>query len=1791
MTVKDILTSSGVLKHVVLPPEISTLLAGLEPIGNPDEQGGGISTGKVILSGDIAKSPIPGFNLALQLPTEAIEPAPYKLLLQPPDAPTEFSFWLVLAEQGQMRVLLSPVQDLPGLALGSARVEQENGLVKLVRIDGSPPVLVSRSEEGVAALGPALLITGNAEAPARFRFTPDTDSTEGVVALGFKPQTVVFGDSGIGFTCPALVLDDSTSAKAPGNGAPGLDPPRAEIDADVLAWRGIIAREITFYLPANVPFVGGRAIRGYFEQSTDSGTMVVVETKVPETPAADGFPARPGFSVRIECLDPTARGLAGMVPTLISASVEVPDGPADLPIDNGTVSLLRGKGLRLTASLMRDPVSAPGEFRVAVAATAQGDEGLISVRSNSDLDPAKFFNVAAAVSTALIADGKANAQSKLSAFAAAGAALSALFENETSFVLHAVEIESAGHGLPIGGRILMRLDYTVQARVVQLGFGGLSVSMKRDMPMRIRVRGLVASVDPAASGAAMFDLDFDHAELEVEDPGAWDVTGMERLFDVLASRSGRGSGWVEVDLRFKMNLGPIEVTDLTLRASFDNGPSPVLSLRGMGARLHVPGALEGSGSLHLVEDGFSASIAAGIVPLRLVAEAGLATGGGRTLLRLGVELPAPIPFANSGFGLFAIGGLFVVPAVPDFGTETDPIRRQLIWNPNNPTSYRTVDGQMTAGLDAVVGTLPDFGFTLSAKAGLILTVPDISVRAALNGRVMTTPAKLADSNFPPPGLSFLGLANIDSTALTFALIGRLELLPLIKVTVPLVGHYPFKEHAADWFTYLGTDGSPLQSRSVGPISASVLPGILDIGADAYFMARGRGIASWPHGRPTPNGLLTLSDGFVIAFGFGLQSSFGAKPIAWAELYASLDLLIGAKPPTLSGFGRAGGSLNLGPFSLGVEAQLAFFAQNDTRYLWCQVTGRIELFFFDIEATVTVSFGNDNAKPTLPSPDRHPLDREVVSGSPLRSTAVLTDDSYRVVAPLFETPDEIGTSTVWPDAMISIPFAAVPIVEAGAGDQFPGVMTAPPAPLRIGTEMLWYEWHLRGLRLTAVTAADPYASGTPVGEGAALSARWQVGRIGGDDVAELLLFSTAGDLWMNRRTDVDGLPGDPLGESIDFCTIEFQPMPGWAIGATASPSGPGFRLPPDDIRRSPFASRVEAQMRHYAVGETMMQLDEGRTVPENFEIAAASTVDWPRAETLEDHDFAGHIIAPRLDRMGRPDFHMRFDFRGQAQVFRTNALLTQGILIVAVRREELDMLREFSISADQDRFDESAGGNILAPVQPIEWLREETGETIGDGWTVIRFRQPYGLQTSSLRILYPLDLNLAVIGLGGITAVAHEASIRHGAGLQALVTTMATAAENGPPLQCGAYAEHQRAILKPDTLYRLDVDLTWSGQLYAQDASGARVASGAPVAGDTYRRAGQDAVSCLRRLFFRTAARPTGAPLHRASSNFATWLMLQHDCFEPEMIERYLAGYEPAQSESFRFTGDPLGVHFRQSHVVALADAYGFALSLALRRVDRAGDGDNGSTILDLVWGWATRRDFLDPMDQVRFDRIHASPCAQPSPGATGTASAPLATEAWYELYVIAKSAGDAAARPGRLPGVTFRTSRWHDGSDMLTGLGFDIGGGTPPDIAGDLEIAWAAPSANAKPSDAGFADELDAIGLEGWPPPEQPRLSRLWSLGREGQWTCAGLMVESVEPIPRPGRLDLLSLSIDGPEPVSFHQQRDGGGFRILFLSEQPFVPPAGAHYVLSMQDAGGGAVFRGRLDIPSWPSFAEEPR
>ena len=59
-TLRDLLARSGVLAHVVLPPEPDAVLAALEVTSAPQNLGGGISTGGVTLVHDLSKSLISG---------------------------------------------------------------------------------------------------------------------------------------------------------------------------------------------------------------------------------------------------------------------------------------------------------------------------------------------------------------------------------------------------------------------------------------------------------------------------------------------------------------------------------------------------------------------------------------------------------------------------------------------------------------------------------------------------------------------------------------------------------------------------------------------------------------------------------------------------------------------------------------------------------------------------------------------------------------------------------------------------------------------------------------------------------------------------------------------------------------------------------------------------------------------------------------------------------------------------------------------------------------------------------------------------------------------------------------------------------------------------------------------------------------------------------------------------------------------------------------------------------------------------------------------------------------------------------------------------------------------------------------------------------------------------------------------------------------------------------------------------------------------------------------------------
>jgi hypothetical protein len=1822
-SIKTVLAKSGVLAHVILSPDIDLLLSSLEIAAGPEDLGNGISRGSVQLTKDLSKSPIPGFDFALTAPTGVIAPAPYKLKLHPPVNPTSFQFWLVLAEQGQVRFAFKFVKGLAGLGLtGAKRTEAADGSVSLEALpEGDAkhaPVLVSRSAEAGGVLGPALLISGTAAKPAGMRFTPDTDSNEGIVAFGLEPSTVVFGSSKVGFDCPVLIIDDSETDKADGDGAPAVDPPLAVISADTPSWRGILARQLDFYLPADVPLFGGQPIKGYLAIPTGSGgAELVIESKVPARPETPERPGRPGYSIRIECLDPTARGLSGLTPTLISARMELPlDGARATFAESGgadrEISFAAGKPVRVTATFARDPVNAPDKFSIAVGVASQGQEGLLSVTS-STMGGAKIFNTAAASATALIADKDIERKAQvgdtqgvvLYSLLAAGAALSSLFTDDSRFVLHGVEFESTGHGSPVGGPISLTLDYSVAVRVTEIEVGVLSVSMDPDQPMRIRVRRARMSVDPKESGLKMIGLDFDRAEMEIENPGAWKVEGLDSLFDVLGSRSGRGSSWIEVDLRFKLNLGPIRVSGATIRATLNNDGSIDAAVRGLDASLAIPAAVEGAGQVELLKSGFAASLQASLLPLNVAADAGLIYAPPMVVLRLGVDLPAPIPLANSGFGLFGLGGLFGLSAVPKFGdgAETDPVLRQLQWQPTDKDSFRPERGQSTFGLDAVVGTLPDLGFSFSAKAGLMITVPDVAVRGALNGRVLQPAVKISDPSYPPPkGVSFLGFVGVDSQALSFGVLGMVDLERLLEIKVPLAGYFPFKDRRDNWYIYLGADGADVQGRGIGPISAIVLPGILDVGADAYLMLRGKGIEAWPHGRALPSAPLTIQDGFVAAFGFGLQNVFGVKPIAWAELYATLDLLIGVKPPTLAGFGSAGGSMNLGPFSLGVQAAVSFMARELERYFWAEVTGRIEMLFFDIEGTVTIAFG---AEPqlALPDPDRHPLDRLNADNQRDGSLGALTDDSYRVLARLVEDPAQITDEMhVWPDAIVSLPFAIPPEIAAGAGAQFPGVVgpdEAPPAK-KVGSEMLFYRWRLDRLALVDVTEeADP-KTGPGVAPPGKLAARWQVPRgTGAGDVSELLLFSDSADLWVNRLADGgEGLPAKPLQQAADLCDRSVEEQMGWAIGLLASQASAGFRLPPEAVSQNPLVGRVEAHMRHYGVTAegSALPLDQVFTLPPPFSMDGARLVAWQQPEELQ-HLFAGHIVAPNLRWLAGGDIgellEGQFAFAGQQITLDLAEPIVGGLLILVVDPKLFDHGDEFTgIKVFDDAVNDWT---------KVDFIPLPNGETAAVVYA------PTSAAIGRITVSFPVGRPLGVVGLGGITASARDAAARENQAITDEVARLKAAAAAGPKTDPATNFPHQRAILSPGRLYRIDIDMSWSGEISKQDESGQVAVVDSKADQTLYTPKGSPApLTTKRQLFFRTTPKPeVRLRVTYGDNGFLPWLFNRQDVFQPELIERYLAGYDPGQSEEFRFCDDPLRAHFHQDHVAALAKAYGFDISVAVRRVDRSGQEHEAPLLLTPKWAFATDPTYLRPVDQIRYSYAVASPCILPTPGATASVVQPLEPEAWYEVYVLAKS-GNPAMADGRLPGVTFRTSRWRSPLDMFVSLGFPTAGEPVPDglVVGDLAISSPAALGTAviEGDDQAYQRALLALGLDGWPVAGSPRLSRMWVPDDAGGWLFAGLMVESPEPIHRPGRVDLtgLTLKMDGAgAPTSFDiQRRDRSGSRLIYLTSQPLriSPPAVGdppQLLLKARSTLNNVTtdLSGVLSIPSAPTFSEEPQ
>src|SRR5262249_37603376 len=151
--------------------------------------------------------------------------------------------------------------------------------------------------------------------------------------------------------------------------------------------------------------------------------------------------------------------------------------------------------------------------------------------------------------------------------------------------------------------------------------------------------------------------------------------------------------------------------------------------------------------------------------------------------------------------------------------------------------------------------------------------------------------------------------------------------------------------------------------------------------------------------------------------------------------------------------------------------------------------------------------------------------------------------------------------------------------------------------------------------------------------------------------------------------------------------------------------------------------------------------------------------------------------------------------------------------------------------------------------------------------------------------------------------------------------------------------------------------------------------------------------------------------------------------------------------------------------------------------------------------WPATSAFMTAPEKLIAEAYLASPCGLSPQGAVLDVPVQLTRNAWYEVYVRAKSQQPALVAHGRIPGVSFRTSRWGGGEEMLAALRFPISGAGNADGGALLRPGAALVAKSVTDDDGAFDAMLAELGLDGWPAASEPRVSLLWrQAGNE--WRC-----------------------------------------------------------------------------------------
>lgn len=754
---------------------------------------------------------------------------------------------------------------------------------------------------------------------------------------------------------------------------------------------------------------------------------------------------------------------------------------------------------------------------------------------------------------------------RISALAAGIGVANFIIRDGSKAVLKKVEANARIGDLDAPGndwKVTLVSDYTT---ALNIDTGAMGLKTDPAHPVAFRYKNVGLKFDQSKSNWwDKLGVEYPTDALEIEDPGKWQLDGvLGKLLRAVETAMGRGSLWIEGRFAFALSIGVVEITEAAIRVTFDGGP-PAFSLRGLVARVNIPKTVEGEGRLRIEKDGvIKAGVDLKIIPIKMTASAAFAMAPKPdfTFINLfaKVQFPVGIPLGGTGCAIHGFIGQTVINGKRLLSNETDIVKREIGWWQQPPENkYDPIKGQHALGLGAVVGTLPDASFSVSAQGMIVVAFPDPEVIFGVEVKLLKVPDKGAKEQGGDQNATIIGLIVIDDTAVSMAVSARYEIPKVLKVTAPFAAYFPYSLHGV--YVRLGSDGQ--MGRAGEPVTLSLLPGTLDLKAYSYLMIEQDGLLNLG-GRPDFS-----FQGFSVGFGAGAGLEWSAGPI---KLSASVLLLagFGTDPLLIKAGIFVKGELDLVVISVVARGQIVLTYQDGAIWLDGEFCGKVDLFFFSIEGCVTFRIGSPAALTVAPPPAPVASVSLIDRGGRVMGEAAPAGTALQA-QPIFRMTEVNGkmqntgaaprdNNSVWADTAPVINFRHF-MQNAVSGGQF-NLGGQPSGEEWFGSNRLKYRYRLDGVRLVRV------ADGTPVAGLTAdpLQAAWVTSPvrqpIGGDSAASgaevqslKLLDWTPWD-WALPMTDGGAsAPGDPAETVKHLCDPLPQPARACLYGRFAREAG-------------------------------------------------------------------------------------------------------------------------------------------------------------------------------------------------------------------------------------------------------------------------------------------------------------------------------------------------------------------------------------------------------------------------------------------------------------------------------------------------------------------------------------------------------------------------------------------------------------------------------------------------------------